>query len=746
MELLKALKSKQIAFCFLILLFAAGALYLYEENASIQFYNELRPFITDEVADQWDVYRAYEERQIEYTDGYADNLAKKLENGNALSGFSIFQNEDSYSYKNIQKTRAEYEKLLSVTVSYGDYEAVEQVLSYDKAGYVIFLFAFFMILFFMREEKIGLRKIFYITQNGRGKLAVRQMLVLILYVAVFSFAMYLVLLGASIGFYGMFGDWGSSAQSMILLEKCTLLLNIWEYLLFFVCVNTLLAIAAALFVWMWMEAFTNRLFGLLAVILIGGVEAVLYFCLDDTSVWVCLKYINIFRLIYPGDILYEYRNFNLGGTPVNCLSVVIVMAAALIVISFFVILLIREKRRPVSSTGMLERRFAATFGRLGDGFHRINSRLSTFGYELYKMLIVNKGILFLALWICVLFMQLDFTEVNFIGTRAYINAVYEEYQGEDDGRFREFIEEKEEEVSIAEQEYEDQLAAYENGEITQAQLDFASQKYQSYSMMIEAVAQFEAQIMYVDRIKEEQDITAWVVNERPYKILWTKDGLWDGIGYGDQEFLAVANLLLIIFLISSVFPYDRICGMYGVIRCTRNGRKKLFHKKAALTIMSCVLVTLVSYGLKIIEVNRNYPLNCLGAPIQSLRFMEDFPLPISIAGFLCLEFLIHAIVLAALALMVCEITYLMKGIKGTIVAVLVLAGPQIFYMLGFDWCYYLSLAQPLIFVEILNECGFYKSLAIFLAVVLIGIGCGLLLKIQWCGKGRKDGIRVEKRM
>lgn len=523
-------------------------------------------------------------------------------------------------------------------MSYGNYEAVEKVLSYDMTGCFIFLFAFLLIRSLLQEEKPGLKKIYFITPGGRGRQAVRQLLVCALYVTVFAILSFLMLLAVSVGIYGKTGSLGNSAQSMIMLEKCTLPVSVGEYLLLYVAVNVLLALAAALFAWLWMELFRTRLLGILAVLLIGGIEAVFYFRLSDTSGVVCLKYINVFRFIRPGDILYEYRNFNLGGTPVNCLTAILVLAVGVIVLSAGGIILIREKRRPIAQAGRVERMLAAFFHRMEEGCHRGLCKLSLGGYELYKMLLVNKGLIFVLLWLFLLLARLDLAQVNFIGTRAYLNEIYREYEGVDDDRLRAWMAEKQAELEQVTQEYETKVAEYAAGSISDAEFDSAAQRYSSYSTVIAAVGQLEEQLAYVDRLKEKRDIDVWIVNERPYRLLWTENGLWVGSGYEEQEFIAIANLLLIIFLMSSVFSYDKSCGMYGVIRCTKGGRISLFRKKTGISALVCVLVSGVSYGLRLWEVCRNDPLHCLNAPVQSLRFLEDFPLSVSIGGFLCIVF------------------------------------------------------------------------------------------------------------
>jgi hypothetical protein len=521
---------------------------------------------------------------------------------------------------------------------------------------------------------------------------------------------------------------------MVLMGKFTYPVTVWEYLAIFLVLRIVCAIAASFFAWMLVSLFRNRIFGLAAVIVVYGVEAVPCFKLEDTSAWSFLKYVNVFGLLNPNEILYEYRNFNLAGTPVNCLTAVIALAILTAGISMLVIVRIVEKRKPVYSRNAMEERLESIVRKIQDWFHGILSHLSMTGYEIYKLLIVNKGIVFLAVWLCVFIMQLDFTKVNFVGKSVLLNEIYQEYEGPDDGRLDAYISEQEIRIREIENEYEKKLQEYENGDIGESEYASALQVYSSYTTLIECIDQIKEQISYVAKMDEERGIEAWIVYEKPFRILWTGNGIYEGQGYGNQEFIAMANLFLMIFLLFPLFSNDKITGIRPVIRCTANGRKKLFRKRVAVTYVICLLICGISTGLKLCEVNRNYPIRCLAAPVQSLRFMEEFPLKISIGCFMVLLLLLQTFVLFMLALLVLEIMYRLPGTKGLAVVLVTLTVPQLVYMLGGSWGWFLSAAQPLIYVEILDKYGFGISMIVVLLVGIAGMTCYRKLKDQWCGK------------
>ncbi len=734
MELVRILKDKKFMIGFLLLLFAAAGIYYYEQIATLNHWEEYKKYMQDSVIEEIAAYQPYEDRQAEYAASYQRSIQDIIERAETISDISIFQNPDSFSKNNIEKTKEAYERIVTVRLTNGNYEALENVISYDTAGYITFLFVFFMIWFYSEEKNAGLKRIIFAAPKGRGNLAARQMGALMAAVSLFTVAVYACILVASIYIYGIPGSLHASVQSVILFGKFTYPFTILEYLFLFLALRIIFAVASAFFVWMIIELFRNRIFGLVMIIMIYGLEAVFYFNIPDTSVWSPLKYINVFGLVNPAEILYEYRNFNLIGKPVNCFAATLILAVGLSTVSIAVILRIAETRKPVYASNRGEEFLEYLAARLKEAFHNRCARLSLAGFEIYKICIVNKGAFLLVVWLCVLLSQMDFTKINFIGKSLLLNEIYLEYAGPDDGRLRSYVSGQEALINEAQAQYDIKCNEYENGDIGEAEYQAAAQIYSSYSTLIDCIEDIKGQISYIEGIKEEREIPAWIVYEKPFRILLTENGIYQGQGYGKQEFDAICNLLLVFFLMSGIFSYDRLSGIQPVIRCSQNGRRKLFRMRISMVFLICLLVYTITYGLRLIEVNSNYPIMSLGAPVQSLTFMDNFPLEISIGCFLVFLFVSHVLILFAEALIALKIMDLLPGIKGLTVAIIVLIIPQLAYMLGFEEAFFCSAVQPLIYVEILNRFGFYISMAVMLFVILVGIMCCRSLNNRWCGK------------
>lgn len=59
-------------------------------------------------------------------------------------------------------------------------------------------------------------------------------------------------------------------------------------------------------------------------------------------------------------------------------------------------------------------------------------------------------------------------------------------------------------------------------------------------------------------------------------------------------------------------------------------------------------------------------------------------------------------------------------------------------MSGIGWCEYISVLQPLVYIEALQEHGFIYSAGIVFVMLGIGAVCYQMVKKRWCRTGR-DG-------
>jgi hypothetical protein len=112
--------------------------------------------------------------------------------------------------------------------------------------------------------------------------------------------------------------------------------------------------------------------------------------------------------------------------------------------------------------------------------------------------------------------------------------------------------------------------------------------------------------------------------------------------------------------------------------------------------------------------------------------MEKFPLRISVGAFMVIVEAVHCIMLWSVMMIAYALSIYMKGIKGMMVSLIVLVVPEVLKMLGLTWCRYISVVQPVAYVEIFQEQGFIQSVVAIAIMLALGVVCLNLTRIRWC--------------
>lgn len=720
MEFQRIMWNRRMAAIFLLLLFVTAGVFLYQQGEQ------------DAGADMEMPQESYEESQRRYAREYPEYIEKILDQGNTMSGISIFQDTGSYSYHNVRKITKAYEGLKNVRIDEGNYEGFESVMEFEPVHYVMALFGFILVWMLFEDEKKGLWSVSYAAPAGRSRLALRRLGALALGNALFVAASYLVLMASGLLFYGNVTGWGSSIQSVPLFRNCTLPLSIGGYFLLFLFLRAVMAFAFSVFVWAVLTIFRNHVLSTALLIAVISAEGMMSVGINDHSVLVVFKYANLFRLVYPGDVLYSYKNYNLMKYPANCFYTLLFLILIVLAVAGGICIRVSVKRRPCADSNRVEQLLTGWIKRLVELWHRMIGRLSFMGLELYKLLVVQKGFLFLIIWAVLLISQLDTENVFLMGQEAFLQELYEQYTGSDDGRLRDYVEEKKNELAEMEERYGAAIQEYKDGTISRDKLEAISAVYSNYETLRGSLKTLDSRLAYMEQMKEERGINVWFLDSKGYQMLWTEDGMYVGQGYGKQETRAILAVILQIMLLGMVFSYDRSCGMETVIRSTPAGRKKLFSRKLVLAYVISLLICVVTYGLELYEAQQIFPMSGWNAPVQSLEFMQDYPLKVSIGGYWFITQIIHFLILCSVSMVIYFLSLYLGGIKGIAAGILLLVIPEAGYLLGLEWCRYISVIQPMMYVEAFEKNGFRGSMLQVAAVLMIGAVSAYLVKRRWC--------------
>ena len=164
--------------------------------------------------------------QTDYLTGYGnwlDNIQKNKEN---LLTFSIFNDPNSFSGRNIIKTAEEFEKLWGVELTLGTDGAVDAFMTFRLTDYFLLVELLLIGLSFLEERKAGLWSVVHAAPNGRLRLAVRRALILFGVSVCGVVLLYGTNLTLAFSIYGGIDNLGRAVQSVETLGRLTMLTTV----------------------------------------------------------------------------------------------------------------------------------------------------------------------------------------------------------------------------------------------------------------------------------------------------------------------------------------------------------------------------------------------------------------------------------------------------------------------------------------------------------------------------------------
>ncbi|MCQ2417001.1 MAG: hypothetical protein MJ071_04210 [Oscillospiraceae bacterium] len=151
-------------------------------------------------------------------------------------------------------------------------------------------------------------------------------------------------------------------------------------------------------------------------------------------------------------------------------------------------------------------------------------------------------------------------------------------------------------------------------------------------------------------------------------------------------------LIGIIGAVSGIFAFDRQNNMNASLRSAYRGRWKLNITKTAIVFAVSVILCLALHMIQFVQIGKMFGYNNITSPLQSLMFMRDWKLQISIREYLILLF-------AARSLSAFLIGIICMGISRICTDTVSAMGVSAFL-----------LAVPAIFTEFISESVFFNPL------------------------------------
>ena len=330
--------------------------------------------------------------QAEYLLGYRDYLEGIQAQAEQQSQVGIFSSGKGFSQRNLTKTAKDFEGLEEVEISFGSNYGVESWLSFDFNDYAYLIAIIVIVLSFLEERKKGLWSAVRSCRDGRLPLGLSRLGILAAAAVGFAILIYGSTLLTALGINGGLSGLDRPLQSLESFRTCAVRTTVSGWILRYFAVKIASGMLIGLLLWCLLGSVANIQFSLSVLIGILAGEYILYEFLPVQSIFNVVKYFNLFSYVHTADLYTDYLNISLFGFPVGIRPLMLTTLPIAGVMLLVWALMIQTKRYPEGNKDILSK-LSAAVNRVLDFFR---SRLSLGGWEAYKTLIFEFGVVIMA--------------------------------------------------------------------------------------------------------------------------------------------------------------------------------------------------------------------------------------------------------------------------------------------------------------------------------------------------------------
>ena len=300
----------------------------------------------------------YLRSEREHIASFHEDVKNTLRQASSMDTISIFAQEDSFSTKNLDKTKQDFIKLLEIqpqlieNMSLQEFFAVGSVHVFALAAIGLVAYAL------LDEDKQGLRAMIFATSNGRDRVVFNKIAALFYWSGILVFAFYGAQFLTSTWYYkgNILKYWDVPLQSLSMFREIPLRLQMGEFLVLYGVIRWFVLFLFAICIWGTLFLVNHILIGVGMLGAIGLISAVVFFLIDENHTWNILRVCNPWYWILGNDFFIEYRNLNIFSEAINKNTVVFVWVIGTIFLITGISLFVGVKRypcEPVRSKWML---------------------------------------------------------------------------------------------------------------------------------------------------------------------------------------------------------------------------------------------------------------------------------------------------------------------------------------------------------------------------------------------------------
>ena len=606
------------------------------------------------------------ESQVAYIIGYPDYIDRIQTQAQRQSQTSIFGAEGSFSRRNLEKTAADFETMRGVEVTFGNNQGVETWLDFELGDYFHLIGMILFVMAFLDERKKGLWNVVRTCPDGRLRLGLHRVGILTVASVLCTLLFALLPLVFSLSLYGGWRDLGRTLQSLEAFQTSTLQTTILGWLGQYFALKFFTGLVIGLFLWCILGAIANIQFsmGVLGVVL--AAEYSLYQFLPVQSALNVFKYFNLFSYVHTSTMDTQYLNVNLFGYPFGVRSMLLWALPVFGVLFALWALWIQCFRKPEGNRDLL----GSVSWHLNRFLDFFRSRFTLGMWEAYKGLILQLGILFLAVMLLV-----------------SQNLSYNLIPHEQDFRYQAYLTDAQGPINEGMDDY----------------LVRARSKVENSweaATLTAALARLERRVNTIRERAQEGGFEPWLVDPN------TINGYYGQYSLTRQQFNASVAILFVALCCAGLGAFEPHSAMVSQVRSTKRGRGALFARKALIAAGFAVAVWAIIYLRELRGFLGSINLAVLNAPVQNLDALAAFPWGISLRSYLVILYAVRLFMLMITALMALCLSHWVANLQSAyLLCAGVLSLPAFGVAFGIDALKWISPLVPVSSAQLLWSLG-----------------------------------------
>ena len=658
--------------------------------------------------------------QFDYIKNYNNNLTGKISQSESILKSSLYSDRRNYGRLNILKTRADMLSLKDISVSFCNTYAIEKLIKFDTLPIMLMVLMMVIVFSIAEERKSKLWHIVHLGVRGRYVLAVKRCGILFILSVLLSYLSNGLIFGVYLMAYGGAADLGKAIQSSSMFQMFHLQVTIGQFFIIYCLVFAVGIFSVSLIMLFFSLFIQSPKLAMISMIGVYIIEYLLYRFIPGNSHGAFLKYVNLYNIMMMNRSYVTYENWGYRGFITDVLTTTGILTVAVTVIFAFGTVMLGARQRPENDKGRLQK----PYEKGAVLFQKCFSKLPVMMMEIYKTLVSQNGFIILVIGIylistCRIYRGVDYTQQS-----PYIKDFYNKFEGYGaSAEINEYID--------SEQKKVDDYVQNHNLKANDTVVQEARQ----------GIRQMREISVYIDEMHQNGNYDVIIVDPAAYS---------DILGrrlYHNQENINLLCVFIIIMIVAGIFAYERKCNMYPLQRVC-SSRNVVWRNKLTVVIVFTVIVWLISAWLNWMNILKIYKLHYISAPIQSLMQYKEFPLSVSIGGYLVLCQLYRLFMLLMLGLIVFGISVYFKYIMTLCISAVILV-PHILYLFGMEKMYYLSCVSAMDFNRLWcwsgnHLLGYILPVVIaFAAIILLAFSCKKWGSIRQGKTEHKVIIRID---